>query len=147
MRLFLPSMCSPWTLWMWRMDEGRFHMTPVSPSQVPSVVCPKWFCLYLDTISQVVYVANMTTEAVVPGYLACMIVDLCMILLLYSELVQLHKGLLKVLFKITTRGERSGWAQPIIMVAFWAGTLTQQCCWCLDLSEINCCRSPLSGLQ
>lgn len=44
---FFHSMCSPWTLRTWRMDEGRFHMTPVSPSLAPSVVCPMLFCLFL----------------------------------------------------------------------------------------------------
>lgn len=100
---FFPSMCLLWTLRMWRMDEGWFHMTPASPSLAPSVVCPMLFCLYFYTISQVVYGANMTTEAVLPGKLAYidnMLVKICV------------KAYLKSYLK-SPQGEQAGWASSI----------------------------------
>lgn len=69
-------------------------MTPASPSLAPSVVCPMLFCLYFLTISQVVYGANMSTEAVSPGKLAY--IDNMLIERIQTGANHLHKVLLKV---------------------------------------------------
>lgn len=116
---FFPSMCLLWTLRMWRMDEGRFHMTPASPSLAPSVVCPMLFCLYFLTISQVVYEANMSTEAVSPGKLA-----------------YIDNMLVKRSKQVQTICIKSYLKSPQGTNGYW---------WCL--SRFNRCRALLSGLQ